>query len=135
MESQQRLKSPIAPKNGPWPAFQKPRSEKIHKRPGDRLNCLIAGRIEHMQKTISARSPYTAEVRDFIAANFFVTDVEAIGDDTSLIEQGIVDSTGVLEVVGFLEQTFGIQVDDSDLVPANLDSIGAIAQYIARKKS
>jgi acyl carrier protein len=55
--------------------------------------------------------------------------------DTSLLDQGIIDSTGVLEVIGFIEETFGITVEDSELLPENLDSIQGIAQYVVRKKN
>jgi acyl carrier protein len=55
---------------------------------------------------------------------------EALSDTDSLTRSGIIDSTGVLEVVTFLEETFGIQVEDRDLVPENLDSIRLIARYV-----
>jgi acyl carrier protein len=62
-----------------------------------------------------------------------VADAEALESETSLLDQGIVDSTGVLEVIGFIEETFGIIVEDSELLPENLDSIQGIAQYVIRK--
>lgn len=74
-------------------------------------------------------------IRAFLAANFYVADVTALRDDSSLIDQGIIDSTGVLEVVGFIEQTFGITVDDSELLPENLDTIQGIATYVIRKQN
>lgn len=72
-------------------------------------------------------------VREFIVTNFYVPDGNTLGDDTSLLDQGIVDSTGVLEVTAFLEEKFGIKVEDSEIVPENLDTIGSIAAFIARK--
>lgn len=78
---------------------------------------------------------YTGQIRDFLASNFFITDVEALEDHTSLLDQGIIDSTGVLEVIGFIEETFGITVEDSELLPENLDSIHRIARYVTNKKS
>jgi acyl carrier protein len=54
-------------------------------------------------------------------------------DDSSLVEQHVLDSTGVLELASFLEKTFQVEVADDDLVPANLDSIERIAAYVARK--
>ena len=73
-------------------------------------------------------------VRRFIAENFLFRDeADAIGADASLLEAGIIDSTGVLELVCFLETTFGIQVADEDMLPENLDSIRAIASYVTRK--
>jgi acyl carrier protein len=73
-------------------------------------------------------------VREFITTNFYVATGE-LADDASLLEQGVVDSTGVLEVIGFLEKEYGIQVDDAEMVPDNLDSIGAIVAFVARKKA
>lgn len=73
-------------------------------------------------------------IRAFLVANFYVSDPAALRDDTSLLDQGIIDSTGVLEVVGYLEQTFDIVVDDSELLPENLDTIQGIAAYVIRKQ-
>ena len=56
-----------------------------------------------------------------------------IEGDTSLLESGLIDSTGVLELVEFLESRFGIAVDDADLVPENLDSIDRICRFLSRK--
>jgi len=60
-------------------------------------------------------------IRDFIGKNFYLPDASVLNDDASLMEQGIVDSTGVLELIGFLERTFGISVADTETVPENLD--------------
>lgn len=78
---------------------------------------------------------YTGRIRDFLASNFYITDVKSLEDHTSLLDQGIIDSTGVLEVIGFIEETFGITVEDSELLPENLDSIHGIARYVTNKKS
>ncbi|MBZ9733442.1 acyl carrier protein [Mesorhizobium sp. CA18] len=78
---------------------------------------------------------YSEKIRGFLASNFYVADAEALENNTSLLDQGIVDSTGVLEVIGFIEETFGIVVEDSELLPENLDSIQGIAQYVIRKKN
>jgi acyl carrier protein len=76
----------------------------------------------------------TAEkVRQFITKNFFVPDDTPLGADTSLLDQGIVDSTGVLEIVSFLEQEFSIEVDDMEILPDNLDSLSKISAFVARK--
>jgi acyl carrier protein len=69
-------------------------------------------------------------IRNFIIDNFLFEDDGSLTHDMSLIENGIIDSTGVLELVVFLESTFGFKVEDEDLVPENLDSIGNIAAYI-----
>jgi acyl carrier protein len=73
-------------------------------------------------------------VRRFIAENFLFRDEgDAITHDASLLDAGIIDSTGVLELVCFLEATFGIQVADDEMLPENLDSIRAISNYVGRK--
>lgn len=74
------------------------------------------------------------QIRDFVISNFYVAEPAALEDQTSLLEHGIIDSTGVLEVIVFLESTFGISVDDSELLPENLDSIERIAAFVERKK-
>jgi acyl carrier protein len=73
------------------------------------------------------------EIRAFIVANFYVPDAGSLADDASLLDLGIVDSTGVLELVGFLEDKYGIKVDDQELVPENLDSIARIANFVSHK--
>lgn len=73
-------------------------------------------------------------LRRFIRENFtFQEEVESLADDASFLENGVIDSTGVLELVCFLETTFGIQVADEEMLPENLDSIRAVSAYVARK--
>jgi acyl carrier protein len=74
------------------------------------------------------------QIRDFVTSNFYVADAKTLDDRTSLLDQGIIDSTGVLEVIMFLETTFGVAVEDSEMLPENLDSIERIAAFVARKK-
>lgn len=73
-------------------------------------------------------------VRRFVTTNFYVADPDALGEQASLLDEGVVDSTGVLEVIGFLEAEFGIFVDDAEITPENFDSIGRIAAFVERKK-
>ena len=73
------------------------------------------------------------EIRDFVIANFLFGQDGVLVDDQSFLENGIVDSTGVLELVTFLEQRFGIAVADRELLPANLDSVQNAARFVARK--
>jgi len=73
------------------------------------------------------------QIRVFITSNFYVADPSTLADDASLLDQGIIDSTGVLEIIMFLEDTFGFKVADSEMVPENLDSIVSIAAYVTRK--
>lgn len=77
----------------------------------------------------------TDEIRAFVRSNFYVPDDLVLGDETSLLDLGIVDSTGVLEIVSFLEGRFGVTVDDLEIVPENLDSVARIAGFLARKQS
>lgn len=76
-----------------------------------------------------------AEIRAFIVENFlFGDDSRPFGDDLSLIDNDMVDSTGILELVSFIEERYGIRVADADLVPANLDTIDNIAAFVGRKQ-
>ena len=72
-------------------------------------------------------------VRRFIEKNFFVPDGSLLADDDPLLEHGVVDSTGVLEIIRFVEETYGIQLEDDEIVPENLGSIARIAQFVERK--
>jgi acyl carrier protein len=77
-----------------------------------------------------------ASIRAFIIDNFLFGDTsQTIADDASLIDNNLVDSTGVLELVFFLEQSFGIEVGDAEVVPANLDTVEAMAGFVAAKRS
>jgi acyl carrier protein len=75
------------------------------------------------------------KVRDFVTSNFYVADPGSLEDRTSLLDRGIIDSTGVLEVIGFVESTFGITVEDAEMLPENLDSIQRISDFVARKQA
>ena len=75
----------------------------------------------------------TEKIRAFIETNFFVPEDTSLADDTSLLDTGIVDSTGVLEITAFLEGEYGIEIIDTEIVPANMDSIQALASFVARK--
>jgi len=74
------------------------------------------------------------KVRAFIVENFMFGNDENLSDDTSFLGEGIIDSTGVLELVDFLEETFSIKVDDEELIPENLDSINNLVAYLSRKQ-
>ena len=77
---------------------------------------------------------YAPVVRDFIVQNFLFSDAGfELGDDESFLRKGIIDSTGVMEVVAWLEETFGFSVQDADLVPENFDSVNNIGNYISRR--
>ena len=71
-------------------------------------------------------------VRVFVAQNFYV-DPGAIGSETSLIGAGFVDSTGMLELIAFLESEYGIRVEDREMIPENLETLARIAAFVERK--
>lgn len=72
-------------------------------------------------------------VRGFIVENFLFGDGESLREDTSLMEEGIMDSTGILELLFFIEETFGFSVKDDELVPENMDSLQNITRFVDRK--
>ena len=74
-----------------------------------------------------------AKLRAFIESNFYVPEGDPLPDDGSLLDRGVVDSTGVLELIGYLQDEFGIEVADAEMVPDNLDSITRIEAYVGRK--
>lgn len=84
--------------------------------------------------TTATHNGTEAKVRGYILENFLFSDDESsLASDASFLEQGIVDSTGVLEIVLFLEEGFGIKVNDYEMTPENLDSVNNIVAFIHRK--
>ena len=76
------------------------------------------------------------KVREYILDNYLFTDDQtALANEDSFLDKGIIDSTGIMEVIFFIEQEFGIQVDDEEMVPENLDSVNNIVAFIGRKRS
>ena len=76
------------------------------------------------------------QIRTFIADNFlFNPGGFDLSDDVSFLDEGVVDSTGTLELVMFVEETFGIEVGDNEIEPENFDSVNKLAAYITRKGS
>ena len=74
------------------------------------------------------------QIRQYVADNFlFSDDGYQLSDDVSFLEEGIVDSTGVLELVMFVEETYGVAVRDEEIMPENFDSVGQLAAYVRRK--
>ena len=74
------------------------------------------------------------KIRNYVLENYLFTDDDsALANDTSFLDEGIIDSTGILEVIAFIEEEFGIKVLDEEMVPENLDSVDNIVQYVARK--
>lgn len=75
------------------------------------------------------------EIYDFVIANFLFGQTTDLEPGDSLLERGVIDSTGVLELVAFLEERYAIKVEDNEVIPDNLDSTGSIANYVNRKLS
>ena len=75
-------------------------------------------------------------IRDFIETSFLLHEGrEQIADEESLLDAGLIDSAGILELVSYLESEFGILVQDEEIVPENLDSVARIAAYVGRKQA
>ena len=73
-------------------------------------------------------------VKDYMSENFLMGLKDtALTDDASFLDLGIIDSTGVIELIAFLEERYGIRVEDAEMTPENLDSLDAIEQFITRK--
>jgi acyl carrier protein len=72
-------------------------------------------------------------IRQFIIDSFLFGSDEDLTDDTSFLEEGIIDSTGVLELVAFIEENFSIHIEDNELIPENLDTIRNVATFISNK--
>ena len=73
------------------------------------------------------------EVRCFITAEYLLGRDDDLADSASFLEEGILDSTGVLQLIAFLEHTYGIRVEDAEVVPDNLDSVNSVVAYLGRK--
>jgi len=73
------------------------------------------------------------KIRTFVVENFLFGNNQKLEDTTSFLEEGIIDSTGVLELVGFIEEEFSIVVEDEELIPENLDSIYNVTAYLGKK--
>ena len=76
---------------------------------------------------------FLGTVREFVVENFLYGDTGKLDIDTSFLETGVIDSTGMLELVGFLESRYNIQVKDEEFLPENLDSLANIEKFLARK--
>ena len=83
-------------------------------------------------------APVAAELRDtirsFVHQRFPMAVTAEVGDDESLLDSGIVDSLGILDMVAFLEETFDVQIGDDDLNPENFDSVQSIASFVDSRR-
>lgn len=76
-----------------------------------------------------------AKIKNYILENYLFTDDQnALNDGDSFLQQGIIDSTGILEVIFFLEEEFGVKVADEEMIPENLDSVNNLVAFVERKK-
>ncbi len=73
------------------------------------------------------------QITAFIHENFVFDDDVDLSESESLLDAGLIDSTGVLELVAFLEEAFQIEIEDADIIPENLDSIAAVHGFVQRK--
>ena len=90
----------------------------------------------HRQDAICLSQNTREQTRDYIATSFlFGEDPEWLTCETSLLEAGVIDSTGILELIGFIETEFGLTVEDVEVLPENLDSIENVQQFLERKNS
>ena len=76
---------------------------------------------------------YANQVRDFVVENFLFGDKGSLKDDTSFLDEGVVDSTGMLELIMFLESTYDIKVQPEEMIPDNLDSVTRVAGFLTKK--
>lgn len=74
-------------------------------------------------------------IHEFIVENFLFGDGEQLTNETSFLDSGIIDSTGILELITFLEETYNITIEDDELIPENLDSLNRVAKFIKQKNS
>ncbi len=72
------------------------------------------------------------KIRSFIVENFLFGEENDLTDDTSFLNEGIIDSTGVLELIEFLEEEFEIEIDDDDMIPENLDSLNNLDKFLKK---
>ena len=73
------------------------------------------------------------QIREYVFENFIVDEGEGISDDASFLESGLIDSTGILELIAFLEDTWEIEIADEEMVPENLDGIAKAVKFVASK--
>ena len=74
-----------------------------------------------------------AKIRSYLISHFRLTRIRNLGDEDSLLDARVTDSLGILELVGYLEEAFAIEVTDDDLSPENFDSIGALVRFVCKR--
>ncbi len=76
---------------------------------------------------------YMEKIRGYVIDNFLFGDGGQLQDDTSFMENGIVDSTGILELITFMEETYDFKIEDEELIPENLDTLASISNFLQKK--
>ena len=75
-----------------------------------------------------------SDIYNFVVENFLFGKADGLTDDDSLVGKGVIDSTGVLELVSFVQEHFGIRMEDQEIIPDNLDSIKKLVAFVTRKR-
>jgi acyl carrier protein len=75
-----------------------------------------------------------SDIYNFVVENFLFGKADGLADDDSLVGKGVIDSTGVLELVSFVQEHFGIRMEDQEIIPDNLDSIKKLVAFVTRKR-
>jgi acyl carrier protein len=78
---------------------------------------------------------YLETVKNFVVENFLFGEDSMLKEETSFLEEGIIDSTGILELIAFLEETYEVTIGDEEIVPENFDTLGNVARFLERKLS
>lgn len=87
-----------------------------------------------MADTVLSTDEIKSDLRAFLVRNFIYTeDGFSFHDDESFLERGIIDSTGILELIDYLEETYRFSIDDIELIPENLDSVNRVEAFVTRK--
>jgi acyl carrier protein len=90
--------------------------------------------MEKQSRDLPAAEDIKKKVREFIVTNFlFGKDSPDLKDESSFLQTGVIDSTGILELIRFVEVTYHIKVTDKETVPENLDSLGNVATFVVKK--
>jgi acyl carrier protein len=96
---------------------------------GTAFAAILAKEVTHNMEALTV----SEQVRHFILQNYLLGKDFRLEDDQSFLDHGIIDSVGVLEFVAFLQERYGVKVEDEELLPENLDSINAVSAYLKRK--
>ena len=100
---------------------------------GNESQSLSARAATVAQEPLASDAAVRTALRSYILESFLFDPDAKLDDNTSLLQEGILDSTGVLDVVAHVEETFGIEVEDEELVPQNFDTVRSLCDYVKRK--